>query len=93
MRFQKSNLCNQCWNLCNQIELVFGRYDIDPIRWVEMHHAILQGKQRKIAALTYEEPGFIVRTLLTDQNTSGGHHLPAETFDAEALRIGIAAVF
>ena len=65
---------------------------MNPVRGLEIDDAVFQSKEREIAALPNKLAGRVHITLLTDQDTAGGHELAAEALDAAPLGIGIAAV-
>lgn len=60
---------------------------------LETDDPVFQCKKGEITALSDKLACGKYVTFLTDQNTAGRHELAAETFDATALGIGVAAIF
>src|SRR3569623_2901725 len=59
---------------------------------LELHHAVGQREQGVVAADANVEAGKKKGAALADQDIARRHLLVAETIDAEALRMGVAAV-
>ncbi len=59
----------------------------------KLYAAVDFGEEGVVAAAAYVLAGFERCSALTDDDGASGDELAAECFDAEALRVGVAAVF